>query len=298
LRGYFRPWGHPFNPAVKASLILAPGLLILQATQHIYALTDRAFVSYLPEGSIGALSYAMTLVTLVPGLLSMGGSFITVLAENASREVRSLRLKQAISLAIFLALGSALFLFLFGSTVVQVLLERGMFGRTDTQLVHTALAAASGMMLPLFLLAPLDQVFQIEGRVGLMARRTLLGIAVNAALNAWFLFGLGWGLGGVALATTISYWVVLLFACRAASNFGMPLHWRSHIAWAAWLIVFLLLLWPLKLLAQQTEIGAWPLLAASTTATALLLLLGGLTYPGQERVLVRETLSRLLGKKP
>ncbi len=237
----------------------------------------------------------MTLVTLVPGVLSMGGAFITILAESACRDERAQRLNQAISLAIFLAVGSALFLFLFGSALIQALLERGMFGGTDTQLVYSALAAASIMTLPLFLLPPMDQVFQVEGRVGIMVRRALLGVVVNALLNAWFLFGLGWGLTGIALATALSYWVLLVFAGRAISRLGMTLHWRRHLAWALWLLLFLLPLWPLKIIAAQAGFGAWLLLAASTSATTVLLLLAGLTFPGAERALVRQTLRRVLG---
>ncbi len=252
-------------------------------------------MSYLPEGSIGALSYAMTLVTLVPGVLSMGGSFITILAETANRDERGRRLNQAISLAIFLAVGSTLFLFLFGTALIQVLLERGMFGSTDTQLVYSALAAASCMILPLFLMPPMDQVFQVEGRVGILVRRALLGVVVNVLLNAWFLFGLGWGLPGIALATALSYWVLVLFAGRAISRIGLTLDWRRHLVWTSWLFLFLLPLWPLKAFAAQAGINAWLLLAVSMAATTVLLVLAGLTFPGVERALVQQTLRRMLG---
>ncbi len=278
---------------MRASLALAPGLLILQATHHAHALVDRVFLSYLPTGAIGALAYAMTLVALVPGVLSLGGAFITLLAEQGTRAARAERLNQAISLAIFLSTGAMLVLALFGDAVVAVLLQRGLFGADDTRLVHAALTAAAAMMLPLFLLTPLDQVFQVEGRVAVMVRRALLGLVINAALNAVFLFGLGWGVTGIALATTLTYWLVLLFALRAAAGLGLRIHWRRHLAWFAWLGTALAPLWLLRTADGYALLAPWAQTLVATAAALALTVLAGLTYPGSERRLVSATLARL-----
>lgn len=278
---------------MRASLALAPGLLILQATRHAHALVDRVFLSYLPTGAIGALAYAMTLIALVPGLLSLGGAFITLLAEQGTRAARAERLNQAISLAIFLATGTALFLALFGDAVIALLLQRGLFGADDTRLVHAALAAAAAMILPLFLLTPLDQVFQVEGRVAVMVRRALFGLVINAALNAWFLFGLGWGVAGIALATAITYWLVLLIALRAAARLGLRIDWARHLAWLVWLAAALSPLWLLREIGAPALATPWAQVLAAGSATLLLTLIAGLIYPGPERRLVRDTLTRL-----
>jgi peptidoglycan biosynthesis protein MviN/MurJ (putative lipid II flippase) len=168
-----------------------------------------------------------------------------------------------------------------------------MFGSADTRLVHTALAAYALLILPLFLLTPLDQVFQVEGRIGVMVRRTLLGLAVNAVLNAWFLFGLGWGLWGIALATSISQWVLLLLGLEAVQRLGITIQWRRHLAWGAWLCLLLALLWPLAVLTETWPLAAWVRLAMGAAATLALLLLAGLSFPGGERAMVRATLSRI-----
>ncbi|MDJ0823426.1 MAG: MATE family efflux transporter [Paracoccaceae bacterium] len=55
---------------------------------------------------------------------------------------------------------------------------------------------------------------------------------VNIVLDLWFVLGLGWGVGGVALATFLAEWSGLalgLWLCRTA--FGMP-------AWRDWARVF------------------------------------------------------------
>lgn len=48
---------------------------------------------------MSALSYATTLATLVPGVIALSGSFITVMAEQRDSAVRSARLNDLISLA-------------------------------------------------------------------------------------------------------------------------------------------------------------------------------------------------------
>lgn len=48
---FVRPLSSPFSPLVRNSLHLAPGLLFLQGAQYVYVLTDRMYVSFLPEGA-------------------------------------------------------------------------------------------------------------------------------------------------------------------------------------------------------------------------------------------------------
>jgi putative peptidoglycan lipid II flippase len=295
-RHFIFPLGNPFSNAVRQSLQLAPSLLVLQGAHFIFIFTDRLFVSFLPTGAVAALAFAMTLVSLLPGVISLSGSFITIIAEQDSGEGRGKRLNALLSIVIFVALGSTCFLLLAGPTMVQVLLERGMFSAADTQLVATGILAYSWIVLPLFLIGPLDQIFQVERRIGFMVRRTALGLATNIVLSAWFLFGLGWGLIGVALATSISYWVILTAGLHSLKGIGYQIEWVRHLKWAGWISIFLAPIFFLSSFMPVSITHGLPNLLMNVCAVLSVLLIAGLTYSGEESVFVRKTLYRCLPK--
>lgn len=290
---FVRPLGSPFAPAVRRSLYLAPGLLVLQGAQYVFVLTDRMYVSFLPHGAVSALSYATTLATLLPGVVALSGSFITVMAEQRDRAIRSARLNDLISLSLLMGTGITGFLLFGGKAMIASLLERGVFTEHDTSLVAEALAASAWMILPLLLIGPLDQVFQVEQRVGLMVRRTVLGMLTNVALNAVFLFGLGWGLFGVALATSISYWVMLLSGLTCLRELGYTIHWARHAKWAAWVALALVTVIFVLELRFFDDINAWTRMFSVGVLTTAALLLAALGYRGKERALFVEMLRRV-----
>jgi len=295
-RHFVFPLGNPFSDSVRQSLQLAPGLLVLQGAQYIFVLTDRIFVSYLPTGGISAVAYAMTIVSLLPGVISLSGSFITVIAEQDTVEGRGKRLNALLSMGIFIALGATCFMLLAGPAMVQVLLERGMFSAADTQLVATGIFAYAWMVLPLFLIGPLDQIFQVERRIGFMVRRTALGMVANIVLNAWFLFGLGWGLFGIALATSISYWIMLSAGLHGLKKLGYHIDWARHLKWAGWVLIFLAPTYIMSSFVPVSLTHGLPNLLVNVCAVVCVLLIAGLTYPGEESVSVRKTLHRCLDK--
>ncbi|MEM4725206.1 MAG: lipid II flippase MurJ, partial [Candidatus Hadarchaeum sp.] len=294
-----RPWiwplGSPWSDVVRQSLHLAPGLLILQGAHYAYVLTDRLFVSYLPTGAVSALAYAMTIVSILPSLLSPSGSFITVIAEQKDRGERSRKLNDLVSLTVLASAGMVAFIVLAGSSLVSLLLERGMFTAADTQHVFEAMLGYAWLLPPLLLIGPLDQVFQVEQRIEFMVRRTLLGLAINAILTAWFLFGLDWGVFGVALATSISYWLMLLSGLDGLRRLGYSLQVWQHAGWIVWLVLCVggaavaMHAW----MPMAWRFGAWPIVW-SGIGCGLAMLAAGVVYPGSQRVLVIGTLKRCI----
>ena len=229
---------NPLSQSVRESLQFAPGLLVLQGAHFFFVFSDRIFVSFLPTGSVSALAYAMTIVSLLPGLMSLSGSFITVIAEQENLQERSKLLNALLSMGVLLAIGVTGFLLMAGSSMVHVLLERDLFTAADTEIVTTAIIAFAWMILPLLLIGPLDQTFQVEKRIGLMVSRTAIGMITNIILNAWFLFGMGLGLVGIALATSISYWIMLIAGLHSLRQLGYRIDWSSHIKWCGWIMAF------------------------------------------------------------
>ena len=225
-------WGNPFSGGVRAILPFAPPLLAMFTIQHLYTLIDKGFLSYLPEGFVSVIAYSWTLTTLAPSLLQMEGAFITVYTEaKQDPKVRSDTVNKLVSASITLGVLISLSLFGFGGDLVALLLERGKFGPEDTQNVANCLSLFAPSIIPLLLMNPLGQIFQVEHRVKLVIRRLVFGMLVNVVCCYLFLFELRLGANGVALATTISQWAMLITALILMQRIELRIGYLRHLGW-------------------------------------------------------------------
>lgn len=228
----FRPWGNPLATPVKALLPLLPGLLVLSGVFYVYSLVQRQLVSLLHEGAVGAIAYAWTLVTLPSVLMNLGGAFLTVYSENRNNpeKIRE-HLDSLISMSITLMIPVTLVFFFFGRDFVGLVLERGMFSRLDTDWVGSAVACFSLAMLPLSMLGPLEQVFRAERKLRFIVRRLLAGLVLFVGFSRYFSFELEWGIKGIALATSLSFWGMLLSSLQGIASLGISISVLRHLRW-------------------------------------------------------------------
>jgi putative peptidoglycan lipid II flippase len=231
-RGSFPLIGRPLTPEVKRTLTMAPKLLLLHAAVYVYQLADNVFISFLQEGSVGALGYGWTLMMVLPSLLGFGGAFITVFAEKrAGGEDGADVLNNLISMALLLGVPVTLFLMIHGDGIIALLLERGLFSSESTALTARALLGYSIGMVALLLIPVCDQVFQVLDRLHLQTRRVVAGLVLNVVLNWLFLFRFGWGVWGISLATSASYSLMLLLSLQGIQSLGIKtLRW-THLRW-------------------------------------------------------------------
>ena len=291
---YIFPLRNPFSIFIRQSLQLAPGLLLLQGVGFLIVLTDRIFVSFLPAGEVSALAYGMLLTALLPGLLRLGDSFITVIAEQVERTQRAERLNDLISMVIYVGLSGTAFMLVAGQAMIQIIFERGSFSADNTASVGRALSAYSWAIVPMILTVVLDRVFQVERKIGLIVRRSVFGLLVNIILTAWFLFGLGWGVYGIALATSVSYWVMLLAGLSGLEYLEYDIEKRRHLKWIVWNILALALIGgSFAALLPLLGSGIFALLIAVLTFGGALLLIG-LSCRGRERDLIKSLIKRCL----
>lgn len=282
------PLSNPLSHYVRQSLNLAPGLLILQVIHFSYVLTDRIFVSFLAIGAVSALAYAMSLVSMLPGVISLSGAFITVAAEQDTLEEREQRLNKLISLGIYMSFGATLLLLVASPWIIQVLLQRGMFSSADTRMVADCVVAYAWLLLPLFLIGPLDQIFQVERHIAYIVRRAAFGMVTNIVLNTIFLFGFGWGTIGIAFATSLSYWVMLIAGLYGLKKIAYQIEWLCHLKWVGWLIsASVMAYFTCVMINDYFEFELIKLMVSAATIFGILLV-AGLVYPGIEGSLVRE----------
>jgi peptidoglycan biosynthesis protein MviN/MurJ (putative lipid II flippase) len=295
-RQYIFPLHNPFSFVIRRTLQLAPGLLVLQGIGYVFVLTDRIFVSFLSVGEVSALAYGMMLPALLPSLLALNDSFITVIAEQDTRAKRSERLNDLISMAIYVGIGGTAFMLIAGQTIIQVVFERGAFSAGNTKSVALALSAYAWSIVPMFLINSLDRVYQVERKISLIVLRSMLGLLANIFLTVWFLFGLNWGLYGVALATSISYWVMLLAGLSGLKYIGYDLEKHRHLRWGCW-NAFVLALASGGFVAVMFLLGSGILtLCVGALTFGGTMLLAGLSCRGRERDLIKSIIKRCLAQ--
>ena len=148
----------------------------------------------------------------IPAVIGVADYFLSLYSEKTSIEIKTMRINNMFSFVILIGIPSMYILFLKGDLIVSILFERGSFTSNSTQMVNIALVPLSFMIIPLLVQKAIDQIFQVENKVSIVLIRTLLGLFLNIILNYIFVFKLNLGLFGVSLATTISYWFVLLLS--------------------------------------------------------------------------------------
>ena len=278
------------TPAVTRFLRLGvPGLIAGGATQ-INLLIGTMIATAVP-GAPATLYYADRVYQLPTGLI--GGALGVVLLPELARRLSARDAQaaadgfnRALELALLLALPAAAALIVIAVPIATMLFERGAFAAEDTRRTAYALMAFSAG-LPAFVLI---KVFQ----PGFFAREdtatplvlSVLGIGANVVLSLVFLFAIGWGGAGIALATSAAGWLTaLLLGARLLGGGGFALDAR------------LLRVAPRIVLATVVMAGAlyvaeptvWPGAEATTLAklTGLgLMVTGGLVMFGGACVLL------------
>lgn len=231
-RGAVRLWGNPGSPAIRRLLPLAPTLLVLFSIEYLYALVNRQFVAALPEGTVSAVAYAFTLAKLLPSLLRIDGAFMTFYAESKDHPLqRDDRVNSLLSSGITVGVCLTFLLQAFSEDFIRLVLEHGKFNRANTLLVAECTRYFGLAMIPFLLLPPLGQICQVENRLKLLMRRTLLGLGLNIGIASFLVFRYDWGAPGVALSTTLSQWGMLLLSLRLVRTLGLTIDLRRHSLW-------------------------------------------------------------------
>jgi putative peptidoglycan lipid II flippase len=142
---YSFSFDHKHPGVIKIFKLMTPlvlGMIVYRAVPVF----DRYFLSGLPVGSISHIGYAMKLITALSTVIVSGISvaiFPTMAryqAEGKMRELKNL-MSKGLRMLFFISLPTAIFLGVFGKSVVKLVYERGAFTAIDTLAVYYCFSA-------------------------------------------------------------------------------------------------------------------------------------------------------------
>lgn len=208
LRGPWRIWPpHPALGEVAWRLVPALGALVVA---ELNTLVDNRLASHLAPGSIATLQYAMRLFQLPLGILAVSVTtaalpWLARLVAQADHEGFRRALDRGFLVTAALVLPALAGLLVLGVPILTVLFERGAFTAADTARTYASLAAYLSGLWAYALVYLLSRAWFALGRPSLPVLAGATGLAVNVALNLWWVQI--WGTFGLALATGVAGWV-------------------------------------------------------------------------------------------
>ena len=289
--------GNPLSSEVKYLLPMAPLLLVFFGVEYLYALVNRQFVSFLPQGTVSAVAYAWTLAKLLPGLLRIDGAFMTFYAESQHRpKERADRVNSLISTGIAVGICLSFIIFEYSEPFIRLALERGKFNPENTRLVAHCTGYFGLSMIPFLLMPALGQICQVENRMKILMRRTLFGLMLNIGFGSLFLFKLNWGAEGVSIATSISQWGMLLASMALMGRLSIGVNYPRHIFWFLSTLIYGAAALSIARQLPQIAPGNWNALLESLSFLlffALPILFGKGSDSAVARILMKRGLSRI-----
>lgn len=202
---------------VGGILRLAVPMTLAQLVNVLYNIVDRVYIGKLPQDALLALSGVglcmpiLSMVTAFANLYGTGGAPLCSIARGKGEPEEAERV-MGNSFVLLLATGVLL-------TLVGLLLRRPMlflFGASE----HTIAYAESYLSIYLagtcFVMISLgmNPFINSQGYAGIGMMTVLLGAGLNLVLDPLFIFTLGLGVRGAALATVLSQALSALWVLR------------------------------------------------------------------------------------
>lgn len=174
--------------------------------EPLFLLTDTALVGHLGADSLAGLGIASVILHTAIGLLIFLAYATTpMVARRLGAGDRAGAVRAGFD-GMWLALLIGVLLALLGIPTIEPLVAA--FGSTAA----VSAAAESFLFVSLWGVPPMLMVIAATGLLrGLQNTRTplviaVIGFATNAALNAVFIYGFGWGIAGSAAGTVVAQW--------------------------------------------------------------------------------------------
>jgi putative peptidoglycan lipid II flippase len=204
----FRPDFRWADPGIRRILaIMLPSVIAASAVQ-VNVLINTGFAAGVGADAVTWLNSAFRLMQLPIGVFGVAVATITLpvvsrIAADADTSAFGPTLGRAMRLAVFLTLPAAVGLWFIAAPVIGLIYEHGKFVAHDTAQTGVALRLYAIGLVAYSCIKVLSPAFYAIDRKWTPMLVSFASIALNVALNFWFMFRLGLGHRGLALSTTI-----------------------------------------------------------------------------------------------
>ncbi|MBQ7097664.1 MAG: murein biosynthesis integral membrane protein MurJ [Clostridia bacterium] len=227
----YRPRLNLKDEGIRDAVRLAIPVLISSWVQPLCVAINTAFGSFMGNGAVIALNWANKLYIIMVGVFAYAVTnfiFPKLSRLNAGDNNEGFSETTRTSLGwiiIIIALISALFVAL-SEPIIKIVFEYGQFSADDTSVTANALFFYSFGMVGYAICEILNKSFYAirDGKTPMFA--SIFGIAVNFGAAFILVNSVKMGIGGLALASAISSWmmaIVLLFMINKRKGGTIPL---------------------------------------------------------------------------
>lgn len=288
---------NPFNKMFIELLPSIPPLLFIHSFFYLFALTDRFFVTFLENGDISALTYATVFVIAVPQIIGVSSFFLTAYSEEINIDQKSIKFSKATSYILLVSIPIVTFFLTSSENLISIVLERGAFKESDTLRVTSIIYILAFIIIPYSLQTVIDQIYQVEKKFSYIVNIKISGFLINIFLNYIFIFIFKMGVVGAALATTISYSLVMIISFYNLKSLEITINLKRHLTWFFWLLLFTLPTFIIIKFISDYFNNDYLIVITTFITLFLLILIAVLTYFGPEKKLTFEIFRRIIKLK-
>jgi putative peptidoglycan lipid II flippase len=197
---------------VKEYFVALGAVTFGAASVVVAPFVDTIIASLLPTGTRTALYYADRINQLPLGVLGIALGTVLLPAMSSrlalgDTEGSDDAQNRSASLVLLLTLPFAAVFLVIPDTIMRGIFAHGAFDRNAASLSAIALAAYGAGLPAMALVRIFASTFYARHDTMTPARVTVTAITVNIAFKILFVWGLGFGIAGIALGTSLGAWV-------------------------------------------------------------------------------------------
>jgi putative peptidoglycan lipid II flippase len=218
------------NQGVKQVFQVMIPMFLGTTFSHVNITVDQIMASTLSTGSVSALNYANNINSMITQLFifSLGSAILPFFSHHvAEGKIDDLRntFFVAVKVSFFILMPMTVFIFVLGTPLIQVLLQRGAFDQSSTLAVSGAWKAFS-LGLTVFAVGIITvRVLTSLQLTRLLAYIAFLNIFINVALN--FVLMKHMAHVGIALSTSLTYMCAVFLQVYFTGKYVGQLHFKE-----------------------------------------------------------------------
>lgn len=281
------------NNDLNTILKLTLPAIIGGAAVQVNVLVNTQFASHLSDGSISYLNYAFRLMQFPLGVFGVAiasasaPALARLIAENRPTDFQR-TIRSSLQMSLFLAIPSTVGLIVLAKPIIALIYEHGRFDTLDTMSTAYALINYAFGITAYSLIKIYQPAYLAHHDAKTPMYISLLSIALNFAINWYFIHELHWphwslALGTALVATTNLILLVFLFRKKCPGIWNSSL-WQNLIKTLAASLIMGLCAWQTfyffeshlsqNTLWEKMGLALFPIILASTVYFLISTLLG------------------------